>query len=119
MGCFFNGGEKMSWQLLQGDVRSKTKDIPDKSIQTVITSPPYWSLRSYLPDDHPDKPAEIGLEEPLEEYVHKLVEISRDVRRVLRDDGVLWLNIGDNYAGGGRANYHNSGFSVGYVEDGI
>lgn len=68
-------------------------------------SPPYWGLRSYLADDHPMKPLEIGSEATPDEYVASLVGVFREVRRVLRDDGTLWLNLGDSYAtnpGNGR-----------------
>lgn len=63
-----------------------------------VTSPPYFGLRSYLPDDSPDKPMEIGLEETPEQYILRMVEVFRCVRDVLADDGTLWLNIGDSYA---------------------
>ena len=58
-----------------------------------------WGLRSYLPDGHEDKKAELGLEKTPEEYVQNMVEVFRGVWRVLRDDGVVWLNLGDSYAG--------------------
>jgi site-specific DNA-methyltransferase (cytosine-N4-specific) len=66
--------------------------------QTCVTSPPYFRLRSYLPDDHPDKEREIGREDSPEEYVAHLVEVFRAVRDALSDDGTLWLVIGDTYA---------------------
>jgi DNA modification methylase len=74
--------------------------------QMCVTSPPYWGLRDYGVD------GQIGLEETPEEYVEKMVAVFREVRRVLRDDGTLWLNLGDSYAGncsrastGGRAGF--------------
>ncbi len=67
-------------------------EIPDGSVHTCITSPPYFSLREY---GHPEQ---IGLEPTLDEYVEKLVAVFREVRRTLRDDGTLWLNIGDSWA---------------------
>ena len=76
--------------------------------QMCVTSPPYFGLRSYLPDESPDKPLEIGLEETPEQYVANMVSVFREVRRVLADDGTLWLNIGDSYAGGGGGNYSKS-----------
>jgi DNA modification methylase len=79
--------------------------LEDCSVNACVTSPPYFGLRSYLPDGHPLKPFEIGLERTPEEYVGKLVEVFRQVRRVLRNDGTLWLNIGDSYAGSGRGGY--------------
>ncbi len=71
------------------------RQIPDKSIHCCVTSPPYWGLRDY------GVPGQLGLEKTPEEYTAKMVEIFREVRRVLRDDGTLWLNLGDSYAGSG------------------
>lgn len=78
------------------------KTLPDQSVHCCITSPPYWGLRSYLPAGHPDKPREIGSEPTVGEWVSVMVDVFREVRRVLRDDGVLFLNLGDSYFGGGR-----------------
>ena len=75
-----------------GDCRETLKTLPDQSVQCCITSPPYFGLRDY---GHADQ---IGLEASPEEYVAELVAVFREVRRVLRDDGTLWLNIGDSYA---------------------
>lgn len=90
------------FQLHQGDALSVLRELPDASVNMVCTSPPYWGLRSYLPDVHDDKPVEMGLEATPEEWVERMVEVFREVRRVLRDDGTLWLNCGDSYASGGR-----------------
>ena len=79
--------------VLTGDCVESMKSLPDESIQTCITSPPYFGLRDYGVD------GQIGLEETPNQYVAKLVEVFREVRRVLRDDGTLWLNLGDSYAG--------------------
>jgi DNA modification methylase len=68
-------------------------ELPDKSIQTVVTSPPYWGLRDYGVE------GQLGLEPTPEEYVNNLVKVFREVRRVLRDDGTVWLNLGDSYCG--------------------
>ena len=68
-------------------------ELPDKSIQTVVTSPPYWGLRDYGVE------GQLGLEPTPEEYVNNLVKVFREVKRVLRDDGTVWLNLGDSYAG--------------------
>lgn len=76
--------------------------MPAESVQTCITSPPYFGLRDY------GHAGQIGLEQTPDEYVAKLVEVFREVRRVLRDDGTLWLNLGDSYAGGGGGNYSKS-----------
>jgi DNA modification methylase len=84
-------------QVLLGDVLEQLKTLPAGCIQTVCTSPPYLNLRSYLPEGHPDKNKELGFGQTPAEYVTKMVEVFREVRRVLRDDGTLWLNIGDNF----------------------
>jgi DNA modification methylase len=142
----------MTWRILKGDVRDKLAELPDASVQCVVTSPPYWGLRDYgtalwdggdVACDHDAVirakavahvgttsfsatsegqianasaihgrhgcPAcgahridsQIGLEPTPEEYVATMVDVFRDVRRVLRDDGTVWLNLGDSYAAGG------------------
>lgn len=93
----------MSYSILQGDCIATMKTLPAASVQCVVTSPPYLNLRSYLPDGHPDKHLEIGGEQSVAEYVGRLVEVFREVRRVLREDGVLFLNLGDSYNGSGGA----------------
>ncbi|HET7080184.1 MAG TPA: site-specific DNA-methyltransferase [Chloroflexia bacterium] len=70
--------------------------LPADYVQTVITSPPYWSLRDYA------IPGQIGLEATVQAYIAALVAVFAEVRRVLRPDGTLWLNIGDSYTSGGR-----------------
>jgi DNA modification methylase len=82
--------------LLLGDARALLEKMPGGVFQSVVTSPPYWSLRDY--GIH----GQIGLEESLEAYISALVAVFDEVRRVLRDDGTLWLNIGDSYTSGGR-----------------
>jgi len=77
--------------IITGDCRTELKKLPDKSIHCCVTSPPYWGLRDYGVD------GQIGLEETPDEYVQQLVEVFREVHRVLRDDGTLWLNLGDTY----------------------
>ena len=69
--------------------------LPDGCVQCVVTSPPYWGLRDYGED------GQLGLERTPEEYVGNLVAVFREVRRVLRDDGTFWLNLGDSYASSG------------------
>ena len=81
------------WEIKQGDALSVLKTMPDQCINTCVTSPPYWGLRDYGVE------GQIGLERTPEEYVDKLVQVFREVRRVLRDDGTLWLNLGDVYSG--------------------
>lgn len=83
--------------ILQGDTLSVLRTLPDNYIQTCVTSPPYYGLRSYLPDGHADKHLEIGLEETPDEYIEKLVQVFREVRRVLRPDGICWINLGSSY----------------------
>ena len=82
-------------KILQGDVLARLKDIPDGYVQMVCTSPPYWALRDYGAE------GQFGLEPTPEGYVEKLVEIGQEIKRVLRDDGTFWLNLGDTYWGGG------------------
>ena len=91
----------MEVRILQGDVLSRLGDLPDESVDCVVTSPPYYGLRDY------GVKGQIGLEETPEEYVRKIVEIFREVRRVLRSDGTLWLNLGDSYAGSGKGSWNN------------
>ncbi len=82
--------------LLEGDVADVLPRLPDESVQCVVTSPPYWGLRDY--GIH----GQIGLEETLAGYLLKLTRLFSEVRRVLRGDGVLWLNIGDGFTSGNR-----------------
>ena len=83
----------MSYQLLKGDCIEVLRGLEDESVQCVVTSPPYYGLRDY------GVVGQIGLEQSPEEYVSKMIDVFREVRRVLRNDGVLWLNLGDSYAG--------------------
>lgn len=91
------GVEERPWRLLVGDAEAQLATLPDASAQTCITSPPYFGLRDY------GALKQIGLEASPDEFVDRLVEVFRQVRRVLRDDGTLWLNLGDSYAGTGRS----------------
>lgn len=79
-------------QIITGDAREALKSLPAGICDMCVTSPPYYGLRNYETD------GQIGLEKTPDEYVEKLVEVFREVRRVLKDDGTLWLNIGDSYA---------------------
>jgi DNA modification methylase len=79
-------------RILQGDCLSVLRTLPEGSVQCVVTSPPYFGLRDY------GVSGQVGLEATPAEYVAKLVAIFREVRRVLRDDGCVWLNLGDSYA---------------------
>ena len=87
----------METTILAGDCLERLKDLTDESVHCVVTSPPYWGLRSYQGD-----PGMIGLEPSFEEHLENLVAMFREVRRVLRDDGTLWLNYGDAYANDGK-----------------
>jgi DNA modification methylase len=79
-------------QILVGDCRETIKQLPDQCVQTCITSPPYFGLRDYGND------SQIGLEQTPQDFVDQLVSVFREVKRVLRDDATLWLNIGDSYS---------------------
>ena len=87
----------MNINILQGDCIETLKQLKDKSINTCITSPPYWGLRNYN-----DEEKQLGMEDTPEEFVENLVKVFREVKRVLRDDGTVWLNLGDSYSSGGR-----------------
>jgi site-specific DNA-methyltransferase (cytosine-N4-specific) len=82
--------------LLVGDAAATLVDLPRATVQTVVTSPPYWSLRDYTTD------GQIGMDEPLPAFLKALVGIFAEVRRVLADDGTVWVNLGDSYTSGNR-----------------
>lgn len=84
------------YKIYCGNALDILKTFPSNSVQTCITSPPYFRLRNY------EVNGQIGLEETLEEYIAKLREVFCEVRRVLRSDGTLWLNLADTYANSGR-----------------
>jgi len=86
----------MTVEILNGDCIEMMKTLPDLSVNCCVTSPPYFGLRDYGHE------GQIGLEETPEAFVQKMVEVFREVKRVLRDDGTLWLNLGDSYAGSGK-----------------
>src|SRR5262245_43031613 len=86
-------------QSALGDCREVLRSLPTNFYHTIVTSPPYFRLRSYLPENSPLKANEIGQEETPEQYVANLVAVFREARRTLRDDGTLWLNLGDSYVG--------------------
>lgn len=90
----------MSWEIQEGDALMRLAEMPDESVQCCVTSPPYWGLRMYLSDDHPEKKHELGLESTPDLYIAKMVEVFREVKRVLRSDGTVWCNMGDCYATG-------------------
>lgn len=86
-------------RILVGDVLDGLRTLPAGSVHCAVTSPPYWGLRDYGVE------GQIGLEPTPDAFVAEMVDVFREVRRVLRDDGTLWLNIGDSYAGSGRGGY--------------
>jgi len=97
----------VSLDIRQGDCLGLLREMPAGSVRCCVTSPPYWGLRDY------GHGGQIGLEPTPEEYVARLVEVFREVRRVLADDGTLWLNLGDSYVGtsgaGTRVDHTNTG----------
>lgn len=111
----------LSARIMVGDAISRLRELPDGSVRTCVTSPPYWGLRDYGND------GQLGLESTPQEFVENLCQVFDEVRRVLADDGTLWVNLGDSYnnATGNRtgANGFNDGrtnrdkrFSVGGVQ---
>ena len=89
------------WEIRQGDALERLREMPSESVHCGITSPPYWGLRDYGVD------GAYGLEPTIQEYVDRIVETFREVRRVLRKDGTFWLNMGDTYYNGDKGGYHN------------
>lgn len=86
----------MTIRIIEGDCRSMLCDLPAESVHCIVTSPPYFGLRDYGVD------GQMGLEATPDEFVAGMVAVFRECRRVLRDDGTCWINIGDSYSGGGR-----------------
>jgi DNA modification methylase len=96
----------MDHRIIFADVLDGLRSLESESINCVATSPPYWGLRDYGAE------GQIGLEETPEAYVARLVEVFAEVRRVLRSDGTLWLNLGDSYAGGANNKPHTGNAGV-------
>jgi site-specific DNA-methyltransferase (adenine-specific) len=90
------GDQVFDSRVVTGDALKVLANLPANCIQAVVTSPPYWSLRDYAID------GQIGLEPNVDDYIMALVTVFEQVRRVLRPDGSMWLNIGDSYTSGGR-----------------
>lgn len=84
--------------IIQGDCLEVLKTLPDAFVDCCVTSPPYYGLRDY------GVGGQIGLEDTPEEYIQRLVDVFREVKRVLKDDGTLWVNIGDTYNGNKQGN---------------
>ena len=95
-----------------GDCLEQLRTLPDESVQCCVTSPPYWGLRDYGAD------GQIGLEETPEAFVDSMVEVFREVRRVLRPDGVCFVNLGDSYAGSPCGSFNGGGFKDASAESG-
>ena len=93
--------------ILVGDVFDKLAKLQDKSVNCVVTSPPYWALRNYGQD------GQLGLELTPQEYVENMVNVFREIKRVLTDDGTFWLNIGDSYKPAGKGST-KAGFNERY-----
>jgi len=88
--------KKTNSRILQGDILGLLPGLPEGSVNCVVTSPPYWRLRDYGIE------GQLGLENTPEEYIEKMVQVFRELRRVLRKDGTAWLNLGDSYSGNPR-----------------
>jgi len=82
--------------VVSGDVRNELSKLPENTFQCCVTSPPYWGLRDYAAIN------QIGAEENVNDYIDNLVKVFQEVKRVLKDDGTFWLNIGDSYTSGNR-----------------
>jgi DNA modification methylase len=100
----------MAYKVLVGSVLEKIKEIESESVDSVITSPPYFGLRDYGVDE------QIGLEDSLEEYIGKMVEVFREVHRVLKPTGTVWLNLGDSYAGSNQIGRRDKQYGGGLYE---
>jgi DNA modification methylase len=97
----------VSITIRTGDCRDALAKMPAESVQCCVTSPPYFGLRDY------GNEAQIGLEPTPDAYVAEMVAVFREVRRVLRDDGVAFINLGDSYAGGGTMGRNDAGKDIG------
>ena len=86
----------MTVKIMIGDALSQLRELPDESVHCAVTSPPYWRQRDY------GSPGQIGMEKTPDQYAEKLVEVFREVRRVLKSDGTVWLNLGEKWASGGN-----------------
>jgi DNA modification methylase len=102
-------------RYLIGDARSRIAELPDGSVQSVITSPPYLAKRDYLAADDPAKALEIGREASPGDFLGALLALTDDLWRVLRDDGTIWINLGDTASGSGGAggDYNDGGLRDG------
>lgn len=104
---FQSPADRERYRIIHGDCRDVLLTLEKESIQCCVTSPPYWGLRDY------DHPGQIGAEQSPDEYVANLVSVFQDVRQVLRNDGTVWLNVGDGYARNGGTGGHGPNAIVG------
>jgi len=88
--------------ILQGDALEKLKELPEKSVDMVMTSPPYWALRDY------DIKGQLGLEKTFDKYIKKLCKIFDEIKRILKNRGTIWVNLGDVYYGSGAGTQKNN-----------
>jgi DNA modification methylase len=112
----------VSTRILIGHVLDKLAELPAESVQCCVTSPPYFGLRDYGIEAQvwPDGwTGSFGLEPTVDLYIEHLVEVFRALRRVLRRDGTLWLNLGDSYSSGSRTTRDTAAFNKGNVGAGI
>lgn len=113
MGEISSGAEPV--RIVQGDVRNQLAHLPDNVFHCCVTSPPYWGMRDY------GNEGQLGAEQDINDYVSHLVGVFREVSRVLRPDGTLWLNIGNTYTSGGRtwreSDAKNQGRAMSYRPD--
>ena len=91
----------LSAEVIVGNALHTLKNLPDASVQTVVTSPPYWGLRDYGDDE------QLGLETRPLDFIENLCKVFDEIRRVLKDDGTLWVNLGDSYSGSGKGPAEN------------
>lgn len=91
-----------TWEIRQGDALAVLRMLETASVQVCVTSPPYYQLRRYLPTESMEAVHELGTESTPDEYIAKLVAVFGEVWRVLRDDGLLWVNLAPTYSGSGK-----------------
>lgn len=103
----------MEAKIIIGNNLETLKQLPDKSVQTCVTSPPYWGLRDYGNDE------QLGLEETPSQFVENLCKVFDEVWRVMKDDGTLWINLGDSYAGNTSRASNNGRAGFGNPREGI
>lgn len=105
-------------RFIVGDVFDVVASLPDRSVHSVITSPPYWRKRAYLPAGHPDAASELGQEATPGEFLANLLRLTDELWRVVRDDGTIWFNLGDTASGSGGSggDYNEGGWREGQAK---